>query len=135
VGELRRKHRALRSRGYFHYFNNPDDLRHGLIAYRRESPAPAAQAAESMIILLNFSDLETEVWIPFPTAGTWIEQIDLDNDPKPPIHVADDGQWRPVRIPSNYGGVYLKLHLPGPEGYPTAARLPSPSPPISSRPG
>jgi hypothetical protein len=54
-------------------------------------------------VLLNFSDSETEVWLPFPTAGTWAERID---GTRPAIHVTQDGQSAAAVVPSNYGSIY-----------------------------
>jgi hypothetical protein len=47
-------------------------------------------------------------WLPFPRAGRWEEQIDKADAPRPAIEVAQDGQWLPVRVPSNYGCLYLR---------------------------
>src|SRR5688572_32724589 len=43
-------------------------LQRGVIAYRRKAEADGASAAEDLLVLLNFSESETEVWLPFPTA-------------------------------------------------------------------
>jgi 1,4-alpha-glucan branching enzyme len=105
LGHLRRKLRALRSRGYFFYYNLDDHLRQGVIAFRRDAPADGAFGAESLIVVLNFSDRDAEVWLPFPNPGTWKEQID---GTQPPVAIAASDQWMPVVVPSNYGGVYLR---------------------------
>jgi hypothetical protein len=67
MGQLRRTHRALRSRGYFFYYNDPAHLQRSVIAYRRDAPADGANPAESVLIVLNFSDADAEVWLPFPS--------------------------------------------------------------------
>lgn len=105
MGGLRRRHRALRSRGYFYYYFDADHLRKGVIAYRRDAEAANGHAAESLIVAVNFSDCEAEVWIPFPTAGQWTEQID---GTLPALQVTQNGQWTPVKIASNYGAVYAR---------------------------
>ena len=55
--------------------------------------------------MLNFSDSEAEVWIPFPAPGQWVEQID---GTRQPVSIAHAGQWSSVIVPSNYGGLYLR---------------------------
>jgi 1,4-alpha-glucan branching enzyme len=102
LGTLRGTRRALRSRGFYYYYYDQAHLQRGVIAYRRKADADGASAAEDLLVLLNFSDSETEVWLPFPTAGTWVERID---GTRPAIHVTD-GQWAAAVVPSNYGSVY-----------------------------
>jgi hypothetical protein len=103
MGTLRRNHRALRSRGYFFYYYDPEHLKKGVIAFRREAPDDGAQPAESLIVFLNFFDNDAEVWLQFPTPGVWIEQIDGSRSP---VNVTQNNQWAPVIVPSNYGSVY-----------------------------
>ena len=104
MGTMRRNRRALRSRGYFYYYFDQNHLRQGVIAYRREAPASGPHAAESLIVILNFSDSENEVWLPFPKAGVWVEQVD---GTRPSVHCGQNDQWCSVSVPSNYGAVYL----------------------------
>jgi 1,4-alpha-glucan branching enzyme len=105
MGSLRGQQRALRSRGYFFYYFDQSHLSQGVIAYRRDAPAAGTQAAESLIVVLNFSDLEREVWLQFPSSGTWMERID---GTRPSVQIAQDNQWAPVKVPSNYGAVYIR---------------------------
>jgi 1,4-alpha-glucan branching enzyme len=105
MGSLRRAHRALRSRGFFFYYNNRDHLDRGVIAYRREADPIDGQPGESLIVALNFSDRDADVWLPFPTPGRWVDQI---RETAPPVDVTHDDQWLAVTIPSNYGAVYLR---------------------------
>ena len=56
-------------------------------------------------MLLNFSDSEAEAWLPFPTAGTWMEMID---GTRPPIRISHNGQWSSAVVPSNYGSIYKR---------------------------
>lgn len=104
MGTLRRRQRALRSRGYFYYYFDQNHLRQGVIAFRRDAAAAGGQPAESLIVILNFSDNDRDVWIPFPRAGTWREQID---GTRPAVQTAANDQWAGVNVPSNYGAVYL----------------------------
>lgn len=109
LGALRHQHRALRSRGFFFYYDDPFHRRDGIIAYRRDADATNGQPAESLIVLLNFTDVDAEAWIPWPKAGRWEEQIDKADNARPLVQVAHDNQWLPVRVPSNYGSVYLHI--------------------------
>ena len=59
-----------------YYCYDQAHLQRGVIAYRRKAELAGASAAEDLLVLLNFSESETEVWLPFPTAGTWVERID-----------------------------------------------------------
>ena len=102
MGTIRQNNRALRSRGYFYYYYDPVHLQKGVIAFRRET-ADGAQPAQNLVVFLNFSDTDAEVWIPFPKAGIWLEQIDKV---RPPVTISRNDQWAPIIVPSNYGGVY-----------------------------
>jgi len=105
LGTLRRTHRALRSRGYFFYYFDQEHLQKGVVAFRRDAPAAGGQPAESLIVFVNFSDNDAEVWLPFPAAGAWVEQID---GTRPAVQIAQNGQWSSVVVPSNYGGIYQR---------------------------
>lgn len=108
MGAMRRSSRALRARGFFYYFAEADHLRQGVIAYRREASAGtdaatgAALPAERLMVLLNFSDADAQIWVPFANAGRWHERIDGTAI----LDVAGDGHWQQVHVPSNYGAVY-----------------------------
>jgi len=105
MGQLRRTHRALRSRGYCFYYNDPAHLQMSVIAYRRDAPADGANPAESVLIVLNFSDADAEVWLPFPSPGLWVEEID---GLRPPVRITQNDQWSSVVVSSNYGAVYKR---------------------------
>lgn len=105
MGTLRRKSRALRSRGYFYYYFDQTHLQKRVIAYRRKADAAGAQLAEDLLVVLNFSDSDAEVWLPFPAPGQWVEQID---GTRPPVSISLNDQWSSVIVPSNYGGVYKR---------------------------
>jgi hypothetical protein len=106
LGSLRATRRALGARGFFFYFDDPNHRRDGIVAYRREAPAAGGAPAESLVVILNFSDREVDAWIPWPRAGRWEEQLDRADRPRPLLQVQADGQWLPVRVPSSYGAVY-----------------------------
>ncbi len=103
LGQLRKTHRALGSRGYFYYYFDPNHLRHGVIAYRRDANAAPGYVAECLLVVLNFSDSDNEVWLPFPKPGMWIEQLDGRH---PPVQITQKDQWSSVTVPSNYGAVF-----------------------------
>ena len=105
LGTLRRTHRALRSRGYFFYYFDQAHLQKGVVAFHRDAPPAGGQPAESLIVFLNVSDNDAEVWLPFPAAGAWVEQID---GKRPAVQIAQNGQWSSVIVPSNYGGIYKR---------------------------
>ena len=102
---LRRTHRALHSRGFFNCYFDQAHLQKGVIVCRREAPALGSQLSESLIVYLNFSDQDAEVWLPFPTPGTWLEQLDGTH---PPLPITQNDQWSPVIVPSNCVGVYKR---------------------------
>ena len=102
LGTLRRSRRALNARGFFYYFNLQEHRDQGVVAYRREADPAPGQAAERLVVALNFFDRDADVWIPFPAAGQWAERI----DGAATLQVAPGGQGARVRIPSNYGVVY-----------------------------
>jgi 1,4-alpha-glucan branching enzyme len=104
MGRLRRDHRALRSRGYFYYFYDPEHLQRRVIAFRREAAADAGQPAESIIVVLNFSNQQAEVWIPFPTPGQWVEQIDGVS----PRH----SRWAERSVAAGHSSIQLRSGLP-----------------------
>jgi hypothetical protein len=76
--------------------------------FRRRAEATDGQPEQDAIVLLNFWNQDAEVWLPFPRAGRWEEQIDKADSARAPVDVAQDGQWLPVRVPANYGSVYLR---------------------------
>jgi 1,4-alpha-glucan branching enzyme len=102
LGTLRRSRRALNARGFFYYFNLQEHLDQGVVAYRREADPAPGQAAERLVVALNFFDRDADVWIPFPAAGQWADRIDGTSS----VQVAPGGQGARVRISSNYGAVY-----------------------------
>ncbi|HEX8532023.1 MAG TPA: alpha-amylase family glycosyl hydrolase [Cytophagales bacterium] len=104
MGNLRRTHRALDSRGYFYYYQHDDHLRDGVIVYRRRADATATAPAENILVALNFSGADRSVWLPFEGPGTWREAID---GKQPAVQINRPGDWAQVTLPSNYGAVYV----------------------------
>lgn len=104
---LRGRHRALRSRGSFFYYDDFFHQRDGIIAFRRDAPAEGASPAEHLVVVLNFSDADIDVWVRWPKAGVWEEQIDKGVTPRPSVEARSEDQWLPVRVSSNYGAVYV----------------------------
>jgi 1,4-alpha-glucan branching enzyme len=102
LGALRRTRRALNARGYFYYLNLQEHLDQGVVAYRREAEPASGQPAERLVVALNFSGREADVWIPFPFAGRWAERI----DGRESVQVAAGSDGARVRVPANYGAVY-----------------------------
>ncbi len=98
LGRLRRENRALRSRRSW-YYNRESSPDTGLIAYRRE----VGQLQEVALVFLNFSDVDQVLVLPFPRAGQWREGIDSNEE----IVVAAAGEFIEVRVPSNYGKVFV----------------------------
>lgn len=102
LGTLRNANPALGARGDFYYFNDIDHQNRRVIAYRRSAAAPA----KSFMVLINFSDATQEVCLPFPSVGTWTEQ--LDQAPGDQIQVSTNGEWKRVSVPSHYGRIYAR---------------------------
>jgi 1,4-alpha-glucan branching enzyme len=98
MGALRRRHRALHARGSFFYYDDPFHRRDGIVAYRRGTPG------DELIVLLNFSDRDVDAWIPWPAGGEWRDLI----EGRDRVQIAQEGEWKPVRVPSNYGAVYQR---------------------------
>lgn len=109
MAALRSEHRALGSRGFFYYFDDAVHRQNGIVAFRREAMAEDGAPAERFVVVLNFSEQDAVAWIQWPKAGNWEEQIDRADNPRPVLQVPADGAVLQVRIPSNYGAVYLQI--------------------------
>jgi 1,4-alpha-glucan branching enzyme len=107
MGTLRASYRALRSRGFFYYYDDPAHREDGIIAYRRTAEAHGGDPAEDIIVILNFSNQDVDAWIQWPASGSWKELIDDADNAGHPVQVQQDDEWKPVRVPSNYGAIYL----------------------------
>lgn len=112
MARLRRRCRALRGRHSF-YFNANSNLGGRAIAYSRRADATAAEPEQTVMVFLNFSDFEQSLTVPFPMAGTYREM--LDDDARGSSHldltVTSPGESHTVKIPSNYGQVYVSPAL------------------------
>ena len=74
------------------------------VAYQRQTSLPQQTA----VVLLNFSNNDQSVTIPFPKAGTYREMINNDVRAQPwEITVHNDGDAISLTIPSNYGYVFV----------------------------
>ena len=102
LGTLRNANPALSARGDFFYFNDANHQSQRVLVYRRSSTSPA----RTFMVFINFSDATQEVWVPFPAAGTWSEQI--DKSPTDQVVVATNGEWKQVSVPGYYGRIYSR---------------------------
>jgi len=75
-----------------------------VIAYRRRADATATAPAENILVALNFSGADRQVWLPFEAPGTWREAVDGKH---PAVQINRPGDWALVTLPSNYGAVYV----------------------------
>ena len=108
LGTLRRQLRSLGSRGFFFYDDDPRHRANGVIVYNRRVDATATEPAENVMVFINFSAQAAAVWVQFPRAGAWTEQIDRGTPGQAPaINVATDNEWHEVNVSSNYGSIYL----------------------------
>ncbi|QEG41390.1 alpha-amylase family glycosyl hydrolase [Roseimaritima ulvae] len=104
LGELRRSSPALRSRGYFYYYFDPQQLQRGVVCYRREA---TNGSGETLLVFLNFSSTDQQGWAPFPHAGTWTELLDADSPGgADSVTVDEPEQWHAVSLPAHYGAIY-----------------------------
>ncbi|HCI78473.1 MAG TPA: hypothetical protein DHW02_02140, partial [Ktedonobacter sp.] len=103
LGTLRHTYLALRSHESF-YYNEQSRTKDGIIAYSRQSAAINQYA----IVLLNFSDQQQPITLPFPEPGTYREMIDDAVRSTPfEIVVSSANQAVNVDVPSNYGYVFI----------------------------
>jgi hypothetical protein len=81
----------------------------GAIAYLRHAAATATELEQFAMVFLNFSDFDRKLSVPFPSAGVYREM--LDDDVRGTAHldisVANMGDFQSVKIPSNYGQVFV----------------------------
>lgn len=99
LGRLRHQIPALRSREFYSIAVIPGAM---TVAYQRQAPQQTA------VVILNFSNSDQSVTIPFPKAGTYREMINNDVRPQPwEITVPNDGDTVQVTVPSNYGYIFV----------------------------
>ena len=101
LGRLRHRYQALRSRSSYYHFDRSDPHR-GLVAFERHPDDPADPA---VMVLINFDAFDGELTVPFPRAGRWTEQ--LTGDPAADLDLAPGATDATVRIPSNFGKVFV----------------------------
>jgi len=113
LGALRRQFRALRSRDSF-YYNEQSNLAAGVIAYHRRAAATPSHPEEIAMIVLNFSDSEFQISVPFPKARRYQETLDdvfrqSRGEPSLEIIIANAGDFRTVSVPSNFGAIFVTV--------------------------
>ena len=102
LGRLRADHPALRGRDSF-YYNQSSLPSSGIICYRRSSQNELA------LIFLNFSDSPQTMTIPFPSPGTFREEIDAAERPSPfELTAVATGDPMTVTVPANYGYIFIR---------------------------
>jgi 1,4-alpha-glucan branching enzyme len=105
LGQLRRASRALRgSESYYYYQQSHQQTQ--IIAYHRHAAATATQPEEWAFVLLNFGSSASQISVPFPKAGKWLEMLDADQR-NLEIDVPSDGAIQTIAVPSNYGMVFI----------------------------
>jgi 1,4-alpha-glucan branching enzyme len=104
LAQIRKDHPALRSANFFPYpFNHADGYGvfpdQDIIVFHRWGDADDG-SLERFLIVINYSDFDQQIDIPFSTNGQWQDLLNEDS-----VVVEDfrlHGQW----IPSNWGRVY-----------------------------
>ena len=107
LGQLRRNHRALRSRESFFYFQQSLQGNQAL-AYHRRASATAADAEDFAMVALNFGVTAVDIQIPFPKRGVWQEVLDDDvRSASFTINIPAQGASQRITVPSHYGWVFI----------------------------
>jgi 1,4-alpha-glucan branching enzyme len=105
LGRLRHQIPALRSRQFYSIAVMPEAM---TVAYQRQTPATVDTLQQTAVVLINFSNSDQGITIPFPKAGTYREMINDDVRSQPlEITAHNDGDRAQVIIPSNYGYVFV----------------------------
>jgi 1,4-alpha-glucan branching enzyme len=107
LARMRRQIPALRSREFANIAlqATPEAM---TVAYQRQMPTAENIPQQLAVVILNFSNNDQRITIPFTKAGTYREMINNDVRPHPwEIIVHDDGDTVQVVIPSNYGYVFV----------------------------
>ncbi len=103
LGNLRREYRCLRSRDSYYYYLQSLQGGSQTLAYHRHAAAANGEPEEYAMVVLNFSDSDASIGLPFPKAGTWQEKIDGQIQ----VQVASDGATQTVNVSSHYGLVLI----------------------------
>jgi hypothetical protein len=61
-----------------------------------------------LLVALNFRDDAQEVELAFPQAGRWTDVIDAGGPHAIALDIAQPGERRRVRVPSNYGVMLVR---------------------------
>jgi 1,4-alpha-glucan branching enzyme len=105
LGRLRHQIPALRSREFYSIAVIPGAM---TVAYQRQTPVMADIPQQTAVVLINFSNSDQGITIPFPKAGIYREMINDDVRAQPlEITVRNDGDAVQVSIPSNYGYIFV----------------------------
>jgi pullulanase len=101
---IRKEHPSLRSRNFFPFpFNHPDGYgsfpEKNLVIYHRYGPVDGQ--FERFIMVLNYSDFDQFVDIPFPVNGQW------DNLLNEQSVIVQNFRLSNQRIDSNWGRIYF----------------------------
>ena len=106
LGNLRQSSPSLRSRE-FYYYNQQSRTQDGIVAYRRQSTSDKQTA----LVVLNFSDGQQSISLPFPEPGTYREMIDNDVRQSPyDVVVSNSNQQITIQVPSHYGYIFMSGH-------------------------
>ena len=102
---IRKEYPALRSTNFFPFENHPDgygaDLDKDVVIFHRYAEREDG-SLERLIVVINYSDFDQEVTVPFSTNGIW---TDVLNDGF--AQVSDFRLYNQV-IPSNWGRIYVQ---------------------------
>jgi maltooligosyltrehalose trehalohydrolase len=111
LGALRAANPALRSReSYYYYIQSL--VGNAILAYHRHAPAGAGTAEQYAMVIINFGQAEGQISLPFPGVGVWTESVDAGSRaasgaPQLTVTIAKAGDLASVKVPSNYGYVFL----------------------------
>lgn len=104
--EIRKAHPSLRSGNFFPYpFNHPDGYGvfpdRGVVIFHRYGEG-AGGSFERFIVVINYSDFDQSIDIPFSVNGAWEDLLNRETE------VVTDWRLSGVRIPSNWGRIYFR---------------------------
>lgn len=104
--EIRNAHASLRSGNFFPYpFNHPDGYGafpdKGVVVFHRFGEG-AGGAFERFIIVINYSDVDQWIDIPFSVNGVWEDLLNHESE------TVTGWRLSGRRIPSNWGRIYFR---------------------------
>lgn len=120
LGTLRRAHPALRSgQMYPDYWDewqtqlDPTgvglDVDRQLAVYHRWATLPDS-TVENAVVVLNFSDTDQTLTVPFPYDGPWTDALTFPSTGGLTVTVQD--RRSPVSVPSHYGRIFFPAPIP-----------------------